>query len=145
MAKKKPAKKVKAAAKNEYVSRKAKKRGKPAPRSQALPGMEQVRNRQLDRACESIGESRDAMNRLRKEEADDLRMALREMHDKKVTVYRHAGVELVRVPGEEKIRVRTTKEAASEVTEAENEVIEPASEPAQEPTESTADASEGIF
>jgi hypothetical protein len=134
MAKKssKRAKGKKAAPKNEYQNRKAKPRlKKKMPRSQPLPGMEQVRNRNLDRACESIGESRDQMNRIRREEADDLRGALREMHDKNVVVYRHAGVELVRVPGEEKIRVRTTKEAASDIT--------PESETEAEPEKTTDD------
>lgn len=118
MAKKKP-KAKKAAPKNEYVNRKSKKKGKAkAPRSQVLPGMEQVRNRNLDRLCESIGEARESLNVLRAEEKTDLGRALREMHENDVIVYRHAGVELVRIPGEEKIRVRTTKEKASEVTPA---------------------------
>lgn len=105
----------------------------PSPRSQALPGMEQVRNVRLDRFCESIGEGREKMNVLRNEEKGDLQGALREMHDKRVTAYRHAGVELVRVPGsrrvfiacfgvgEEKLRVRTSKEGASDITETDDE------------------------
>jgi hypothetical protein len=110
--------KKKASLKNEYVNRKAKKKGK-TPRSQVLPGMEQVRNRNLDRLCESIGEAREQLGVLRGEEKTDIGRALREMHDKDVVVYRHAGVELVRIPGEETIRVRTTKEKASDVTPSE--------------------------
>lgn len=83
--------------------------------------MEQVRSVRLDRFCESIGEGREEMNRLRGEEKGDMQGALREMHDKSITAYRHAGVELVRVPGEEKLRVRTTKEKASEMTEPDDE------------------------
>lgn len=86
------------------------------PRSQPLPGMEQVRNAKLDRFCESIGEMREQMNTLRADESGELQGALREMHDRNVTAYRHAGVEMVRVPGEEKIRVRTSKEKASDMT-----------------------------
>jgi hypothetical protein len=82
--------------------------------------MGQVRNVRLDRFCESIGEGRDAMNRLRGEEKSDMQGALREMHDRHVEVYRHAGVELVRVPGEEKLRVRTSKESASDITETDH-------------------------
>lgn len=71
----------------------------------------------LDRLCESIGEGREAINKLRGEEKGDKQGALREMHSRSVVAYRHAGVELVRVPGEETLRVRTTKEDASEITE----------------------------
>lgn len=46
----------------------------------------------------------------REDERGDLQGALVEMHNKNVSVYQHAGVELLRVPGEEKLRVRTTKE-----------------------------------
>ena len=112
--------KNKAAKKKPSPKPKSKPKPKPrksGPRSQVLPGMEQVRNIRLDRLCESIGEAREQMNRLRQEEKGDAQMALREMHDQRVEVYRHAGVELVRVPGEEKLRVRTTKEDASDITE----------------------------
>ena len=63
-----------------------------------------------------MGEARERINALRTDEKADLQAALREMHNGNVVVYRHAGVEMVRVPGEEKIRVRTTKEDASDIT-----------------------------
>lgn len=83
------------------------------PRSQTLPGMEQVRHRDLDRFCESIGETRDSINELKGEEADLCRGALRSMRLHEVMSYRHAGVELVRVIGEDKLRVRTTEDEAT--------------------------------
>lgn len=90
--------------------------------------MEQTRNRRLDLACESVGELRESLNSLRSDEKTTLQAALREMHDKGVTAYRHAGVEFVRVPGEERLRVRTTKEDASDITVDEPEIAAPAME-----------------
>lgn len=95
-----------------------------APRQPALPGTEQLRNARLDRLCESIGEGRETKNALILEEKADLQAALREMHDKNVTAYRHAGVELYRIGGEEKLRVRLTKEDASDMTPSDAEVDE---------------------
>lgn len=113
------------------------KKGKPArkkgPRSQPLPGMEQVRNVRLDHYCESIGESREKTNALRREEKNDLQGALRVMHDRNVVVYRHAGVELVRIPGEEKLRVRTTKEDASDISAPDPETVIDAEDDEPEP------------
>jgi hypothetical protein len=84
--------------------------------------MEQVRNVRLDRLCESLGDTRDQMNRLRQDEASDMQGCLTEMRAKGLTSYRHAGVELARVPGEEKLRVRTSKEkATAEVEEPEGD------------------------
>lgn len=83
------------------------------PRSQALPGMEQVRSVKLDHLCESIGETREKMNELRGEEKGDKIAALKAMRERELTTYQHAGVELSRMPGEEKLRVRTTKNAAT--------------------------------
>jgi hypothetical protein len=88
-------------------------------KAQALPGMEQVRHVKLDRLCEGISECRAEMNEQRSIEGEKCRAALVYMHDNKVTTYRFAGVELVRVPGEEKLRVRTTKESATLETEDE--------------------------
>lgn len=95
-----------------------------APRQPALPGTEQLRNARLDRLCESIGEGRETKNALILEEKADLQAALREMHDKNVTAYRHAGVELYRIGGEERLRVRLTKEDASDMTPSDAEIEE---------------------
>ena len=81
-----------------------------SPRSQPLPGMEQVRAVALDRLCEGIGECRDQINTARQEETGLIQSALQTMVKKNLTVYKHAGIELARVPGAEKLRVRVVKE-----------------------------------
>jgi hypothetical protein len=79
-------------------------------RDQPLPGMEEVRYRDLDNTCNSIAETREEINTLRADETAFEQTALRQMRTHGITSYRHAGVELVRVPGEEKLRVRTARE-----------------------------------
>lgn len=96
-------------------------------RSIPLPGLEQVRSQKLDNICESIADTREQMNTLRTEEKDEKRGALTTMREQNLTTYRHAGVELVRVPGEERLRVRTSKQDATA------ETIEKTPEP--EPTD----------
>lgn len=89
--------------------------------------MEQVRNARLDRLCESIGDARDQINGLKTEEAADQQAALREMHDRNVTAYQHAGITLVRVPGEERILVKKSRtESATDTTAPESEPSPPA-------------------
>lgn len=113
MSKKKPAKKA-ASKKSAKVATKKKPVARASsPRSQVLPGMEQVRNRALDRICEAISDVRADLNRLRGEEKDLQGQAVRVMESGKVTVYRFAGVELVLVPGDVHLRVRTLKTAAN--------------------------------
>lgn len=95
---------------------------KAGPRSQPLPGMGQVRNAKLVNLCESLSETRAELARLHADEAGDMQAALTEMHNKGLTSYHHAGVELSRVPGVEKLRVRVvSKDKAS----AEAETDEP--------------------
>lgn len=72
--------------------------------------MEQVRDRSLDRLCEGIGDVRETMNEARQEEAGLIASALKRMQEKNTTVYKHAGVELARIPGADKLRVRVTKD-----------------------------------
>lgn len=86
---------------------------KPKPRTArqpALPGTEGVRSVKLDRICEGIGDERETMNKSKNEEASLIRAALELMQKTKLQVYRHAKIELARVPGAEKLRVRLTKE-----------------------------------
>ena len=73
----------------------------------------------LDEACESIGEIRDSMAELRADEKTHKGHALTAMRKHNRTTWKHAGVELARVPGEEKLRVRKTKgeNVTAEVTE----------------------------
>jgi hypothetical protein len=75
--------------------------------------MEQVRNVRLDRFCESIGDERETMNKARQEEAGLVQGALQEMLRTKTSVYKHAKVELVLVPGTDKLRVHVKKEEES--------------------------------
>lgn len=81
------------------------------PRSQVLPGHETVRDQTLDNLCESIGEHRAAKNLHTEHEQADIQAALTRMQEigKRCVVYKHAGVELARVPGAEQLRVRLTK------------------------------------
>jgi hypothetical protein len=81
-----------------------------SPRQPPLPGTEAVRSAKLDRICEGIGDERDTINKARQEESGMIQGALQEMQRKGITVYRHARIELSRVPGAEKLRVRVTKE-----------------------------------
>lgn len=80
------------------------------PKSQALPSMEQVRHTKIDNAAEHIAEYRADMNECRTQEQTWISTALREMQAAGVMTYKHAGVELVRVPGDEKLRVRSLKD-----------------------------------
>lgn len=129
MAKKKAGKAKKAAPKKKapalkVVPKKAAKkaaRRTASPRSQVLPGMEQVRNRSLDRICEAISDVRSDLNRLRGEDKDLQGQAVRVMAGEKVTAYRFAGVELVLVPGDAHLRVRTLKATANTDGETETE------------------------
>lgn len=98
--KKKAAKKVNGAARTRKAS----------PRSQVLPGMEQVRNRVLDRICEGIGEERDTQAESQRQEASLQQQAVKTMEQNNVTAYRHAGIELALVPGGTKLRIRKLKD-----------------------------------
>lgn len=107
---KKPAKVVKMPAKG---PKKATTPRTKSPRAQTLPGMEQVRNRTLDRICEAISDVRGDLNRARAEDKDLQNQAVPVMVRDKVTAYRFSGVELVLVPGDAHLRVRTLKTTAN--------------------------------
>ncbi|CAB4187273.1 hypothetical protein UFOVP1601_16 [uncultured Caudovirales phage] len=94
------------------------------PKSKPLPGMEEAIHTRLNTLCEQISETRAQVNQLRGEDNDLCRHALAYMHDNKVRTYRFAGVELARVPGEEKLRVRTSKEAATTEVEQADDATE---------------------
>lgn len=91
---------------------------KAAPRSQVLPGMEQVRDRTLDQCCEDIGAARDTMNAAKLDEKAAIQRAIKRMllSPTKTRAYRHGGVELALVEGVDKLRVRLTKEADDTVS-----------------------------
>lgn len=94
---------------------------KPQPRPRPLPGMENARISPLDNICQSIAETREQQNSLRQEEAGLETTALKLMRKHSKISWRHAGVELVRVPGEEKLRVRTSR-GRSATAETEEDV-----------------------
>lgn len=81
----------------------------PSFEEQPLPTMEQARHSKLDKLCVSIGDAREAANNAHTDEAAGRQAALNYMHDHELSVYKHAGIELVRVPGEDKLRVRLSK------------------------------------
>lgn len=61
------------------------------------------------------------MAELRELEGTDLRTALKLMRQHDRMTWRAAGVELARVPGEEKLRVRTSKESATAESEEDDD------------------------
>jgi len=84
--------------------------------------MAAVRNARLDNICEAVSGYRGKRNAILADEKSDLSAALTIMREKKMHSYRHAGVELARVSGEEKLRVRTTdSEATAAVMDEEDE------------------------
>lgn len=85
-------------------------RPKAGPRSQPLPGLEQARDAELDNLCEEIAEDRAIENAARKRSQAHIQAALQRMQQKGKNTHRHGGVELARVPGAEKLRVRLTGE-----------------------------------
>jgi len=104
-------------------------RRRPAsPRSQVLPGMEQVRSKALDNLCEGLADVRASMNSAKQEETGLIQSALQTMVRRNVQVYKHGGIELARVPGAEKLRVRVIKEQgdadASDLQQAEDEIAD---------------------
>lgn len=101
---------------------------RPMPAQQSF---EEFRYKDLDRICQGIAETRAEMNRLRGEETDLELQALKTMRLHSSTAYQSAGVELVRVPGEEKLRVRTARERTA-TAEA---PAEPAGEDDQPPVD----------
>lgn len=71
---------------------------------------------QLGKVCKSIAETREAINELKGEEAGYEQTALGLMRRNDRTTYHAHGVTLVRVPGEEKLQVKTTKGGAATAT-----------------------------
>lgn len=81
------------------------------PRQAAL--IEDARIGPLDKVAGAIGDVRDAMNELRAEEKGHMQLARKLMHQYRKSVYKHTGVEIVLVPGDEKVRVRVLKDDGS--------------------------------
>lgn len=118
------AKKGKTAKKSKAKKKVAPKKRTARPRSQALPGMESVRSQRLDNICEGIAEERESFNAHKFAETGLIQSALQDMVAKGIQVYKHGGIELARVPGAEKLRVRMSKDHG----DAGVEDLEPADE-----------------
>lgn len=90
------------------------------PRAQALPipGGVGRRIQALDDCAAALGEIRDEMAELRAQEKDQMSTALKIMRERDRTTWRHAGIEMSRVAGEEKLRVRKSKEQATASVES---------------------------
>lgn len=80
------------------------------PKDRPLPTMEQSKNARLERLCDSIGTQREVINAAKTTERGDIQAALQEMQRSGLQVFRHGGVELARIPGADKLRVRVTDE-----------------------------------
>lgn len=103
------------AKKSKFQTKKSAKKApakKTAPKAKApleqptLPGAEGVRSAELDGICEALGRIREQKNKLVAQEREEMLDALRAMQGAKVLQYRHAGIELVRKVGAEKLAVR---------------------------------------
>lgn len=126
MAKKKKAEKPKAVARRAAPKKKQSRRAAERilrtgpvrrPKAQPLPGMEDARITALDDVAGTMSDIREQINDLRGQEAETLQSALNLMRKHDKMTWRAHGVEFVRVPGEEKLRCRTTKEKATAETE----------------------------
>jgi hypothetical protein len=78
-----------------------------------VPLIRGLRIPSLDRHCASIADIRAAKNRLVGEEQTELRSMHKDMIKHNQMSWQSAGVEVVRVPGDEKLRVHTTKETST--------------------------------
>jgi hypothetical protein len=144
--KKKAAKRVPApkrtAKKAPSKSTKAEKVARRQTRQPLLPGAEGARYVDLDGICESIASIRARKNKAIRDEKEELADALPAMRAHRVVQYRHAGIELVRKVGAEKLSVREVEDAsdasAAEVTDEQLDQVD-----ARYDAEDAADGDEG--
>jgi len=78
-------------------------------RNQDLPGMEDREIRELEEVALAYGEVRDQRMALNVEEASLKGTALQLMKKFGKTIYKHAGVEIRVIPGEEDVKVKVKK------------------------------------
>jgi hypothetical protein len=79
------------------------------PKSQALPGLEDHAIKPLEEAAEHYAEIRDQRMELTQREHELKIHALKLMRKYEKTIYRHNGVEITLVHGEDDVRVRVKK------------------------------------
>lgn len=99
---------------------------KRAPVQQEL--IKGVRYVDLDRLCRSIGDTRDEINRFKGEDADLGLKAIKAMRVHGVTTYHRAGITLMLVPGDEKLRVLKDRAGKASSGEGAAEPDEPTDE-----------------
>jgi len=109
----------------EKVLRRGPIRKRQAPEQPGLPEMENMgADKKMDDICRRVANRHAEMNDLRRDDQADYQLALTRLRKIDRMSYNRFGVEMVRVPGEEKLRVRTSGRE-----EASSEVDEPAAEP----------------
>lgn len=79
-----------------------------SPRSQALPGHEQVRDKVLDGICEEVADIRATINDCKTKERGYRSKALDRMTKKSLTQYETAGVKLTIEEGAVKLNIKLT-------------------------------------
>jgi hypothetical protein len=79
------------------------------PRAAALPGLEDHAIKPLEEVAENYAEIRDQRMELTQREHALKVHALKLMHKYEKTIYRHNGVEITVVPGEDDVKVRVKK------------------------------------
>ena len=84
-------------------------RGKKPARAAALPGMEDHAIAALEAVANDYAEIRDERMQLTTREKELKVRTCDLMHKHKKTIYRHNGVEITLVPGEEDVKVRVKK------------------------------------
>lgn len=80
---------------------------------QTLPGMEDARIRPLDDIAAAIADCREQKNALATEEKGLQATALRLLKEHRKHSWKHAGVELIRVPGDEHLSIRLVRSGAA--------------------------------
>ena len=82
---------------------------KPRPKAQPLPGMEDMQHPVLGGCCERISDARERAAEAAADEAGEKQVALQAMRKENRQSFQAHGIELVRVPGEEALRVKRSK------------------------------------
>lgn len=106
------------------------------PRKQALPGMEDMRIRELDQAGEDYADIRDRRMELSREEHALKERLKRAMHKHGKKTYKHDGISIELVATEEdvKVRIRKADQSATDDDPDEDVQVSVDSAPAPSPT-----------
>jgi len=76
--------------------------------------MEDLRDTQLDRLASGVADERHAQAESRDTETGLLQAVLKRMRALKITTFKAHGVQFTRVPGDEKLQVRLTKDGGDD-------------------------------